>query len=71
MQESIEVIRTELKERLILDTDSAKAYTWHLEIDSGRIWTTAKAKEFFNSTIIVGMQPARNARPIPRSAEFW
>jgi len=47
MQESIEVNRTELEERLILATDSAKAYIWHLEIDSGRIWTTAKAKEFF------------------------
>jgi hypothetical protein len=69
MQEAIEVIRTELEERLILATDSAKAYIWHLEIDSGRIWTTAKAKEFFNSTIIVGMQPARKARTIPRLAE--
>jgi PAS domain S-box-containing protein len=47
MQESIEVIRTELEERLILAADSAKAYIWHLEIDSGRIWTTDKAKEFF------------------------
>jgi PAS domain S-box-containing protein len=47
MQESIEVNRTELEERLILATDSAKAYIWQLEIDSGRIWTTAQAKEFF------------------------
>ena len=47
MKEPPKVIRNELGERLILATDSAKAYIWHLEIDSGRIWTTAKAKEFF------------------------
>jgi formate hydrogenlyase transcriptional activator len=47
MKEPLEVIRTELEERLILATDSAKTYIWHLEIDSGRIWTTEKAKEFF------------------------
>jgi formate hydrogenlyase transcriptional activator len=40
-------VRTELEEWLIAATDSAKAYIWHLEIDSGRIWTTDKAKEFF------------------------
>ncbi len=47
MKEPFEVIRSELEERLILATDSAKTYIWHLEIDSGRIWTTEKAKEFF------------------------
>jgi formate hydrogenlyase transcriptional activator len=47
MQESIETLRTELEERLSLATDSARAHLWHLEIDSGRIWTTEKAKEFF------------------------
>jgi PAS domain S-box-containing protein len=47
MQESIEVTPTELEGQLILATDSAKAYIWNLEIDSGRIWTTEKAKEFF------------------------
>ena len=38
---------TELEERLSLAADSARAHLWHLEIDSGRIWTTEKAKEFF------------------------
>jgi PAS domain S-box-containing protein len=47
MQESNEKMRTELEERLSLAADSAGAHFWHLEIDSGRIWTTEKAKEFF------------------------
>jgi formate hydrogenlyase transcriptional activator len=47
MQESIETLRTELEERLSLAADFAGAHLWHLEIDSGRIWTTEKAKEFF------------------------
>ena len=40
-------MHTELEERLSLAADSARAHLWHLEIDSGRIWTTEKAKEFF------------------------
>jgi PAS domain S-box-containing protein len=47
MQESIEPIHTDLAEQLSLAADSARAYLWHLEIDSGRIWTTDKAKEYF------------------------
>ncbi len=47
MKESTETMRTELEERLSLTADSARAHLWHLEIDSGRIWTTEKAKEFF------------------------
>jgi PAS domain S-box-containing protein len=47
MQESIETLRTELEERLSLAADSAGAHFWHLEIDSGRIGTTEKTKEFF------------------------
>jgi hypothetical protein len=51
MQESIETLRTELEERLSLAGDSARAHLWHLEIDSGRIWTTEKAKEFFGFSL--------------------
>ena len=40
-------MQTELEKRLSLAVDSTKAYLWHLETDSGRIWTTEKAKEFF------------------------
>jgi PAS domain S-box-containing protein len=40
-------MHTELEERLSLAADSARAHLWHLEIESGRIWTTEKAKEFF------------------------
>ena len=47
MQESIETLRDELEERLSLALDCAGAHLWHLEIDSGRIWTSEKAKEFF------------------------
>jgi formate hydrogenlyase transcriptional activator len=51
MQESIETLRTELEERLSLAADFARAHLWHLEIDSGRIWTTEKAKEFFGFSL--------------------
>ena len=47
MKESSETMHTELEERLSLAADSARAHLWHLEIESGRIWTTEKAKEFF------------------------
>jgi formate hydrogenlyase transcriptional activator len=47
LKKSTETMHTELEERLSLAADSAKAYLWHLEIESGRIWTTEKAKEFF------------------------
>jgi formate hydrogenlyase transcriptional activator len=51
MQKSIETLCTELEERLSLAADSARAHLWHLEIDSGRIWTTEKAKEFFGFSL--------------------
>jgi len=47
LKESSETMHTELEERLSLAADSARAHLWHLEIESGRIWTTEKAKEFF------------------------
>jgi formate hydrogenlyase transcriptional activator len=47
LKKSTEPMHTELEERLSLAADSARAHLWHLEIDSGRIWTTEKAKEFF------------------------
>jgi PAS domain S-box-containing protein len=47
LKESTETMHTELEEGLSLAADSARAHVWHLEIDSGRIWTTEKAKEFF------------------------
>ncbi len=37
----------ESEARLSLAADSARAMLWTLEIASGRIWTTEKAKEFF------------------------
>jgi len=40
-------MHTEFEERLSLAPDSAKAHLWDLEIYSGRIRTTEKAKEFF------------------------
>jgi PAS domain S-box-containing protein len=47
LNKSTEPMHTELEERLSLAADSAKAHLWDLEIDSGRIRTTEKAKEFF------------------------
>jgi formate hydrogenlyase transcriptional activator len=47
LKKSAETLHTKLEERLSLAADSARAHLWHLEIDSGRIWTTEKAKEFF------------------------
>lgn len=47
LKKSTETTHTELEELLSLAADSARAHLWHLEIDSGRIWTTEKAKEFF------------------------
>jgi formate hydrogenlyase transcriptional activator len=47
LKKSNKTMPTELKERLSLASDSARAHFWNLEIDSGRIWTTEKAKEFF------------------------
>jgi formate hydrogenlyase transcriptional activator len=47
LKKSTETMYAELEERLRLAADSARAHLWHLEIDSGRIWTTEKAKEFF------------------------
>jgi len=47
LKKSTKTMHTELEERLSLAADSARAHLWHLEIDSGRIWTTEKAKEFF------------------------
>jgi formate hydrogenlyase transcriptional activator len=44
---STETMQAELEKRLSLAADSAGARLWHLQIDSGRIWTTEKAKEFF------------------------
>jgi len=47
LKKSTKTMHTELEERLSLAADSARAHLWHLEIDSGRIRTTEKAKEFF------------------------
>jgi formate hydrogenlyase transcriptional activator len=47
LEKSTETMHTELEERLSLAVDSARVHLWHLEIDSGRIWTTEEAKEFF------------------------
>jgi PAS domain S-box-containing protein len=47
LKKSTETMHAELEERLSLAADSARAHLWHLEVDSGRIWTTEKAKEFF------------------------
>ena len=44
-------MHAELEERLSLAADSARAHLWHLEIESGRIWTTEKAKEFFGFSL--------------------
>jgi formate hydrogenlyase transcriptional activator len=51
LKESTETMRTELAERLSLVADSVRAHLWHLEIDSGRIWTTEEAKEFFGVSL--------------------
>jgi len=53
LNKSTEPMHTELEERPSLAADSARAHLWNLEIDSGRIWTTEKAKEFF------GLSPDR------------
>jgi PAS domain S-box-containing protein len=50
LKKSTETMHAELEERLSLAADSARAHLWHLEVDSGRIWTTDKAKEFFGFT---------------------
>ena len=47
MKTSTEPMHSELEERLRLAADSARVHLWQLEIESGRIWTTEKAKEFF------------------------
>jgi formate hydrogenlyase transcriptional activator len=47
LKKSTETMHTELEERLSLAEDSAMAHLWQLEIESGRIWATEKAKEFF------------------------
>ena len=47
LKKSTEPKHTELEERLSLAPNSGSTYLWRLEIDSGRIWTTPKAKEFF------------------------
>jgi formate hydrogenlyase transcriptional activator len=51
LKKSAETLRTELEERLSLAADSARAHLWHLEIDSGRIWATENAKEFFGFSL--------------------
>jgi formate hydrogenlyase transcriptional activator len=47
MKKSTETRHTDLEERLSLAADSARTFFWRLEMDSGRIWTTEQAKEFF------------------------
>ena len=46
MKKSTKTMHTELEERLSLAADSARAHLWQLEIESGRIWASEKAKEF-------------------------
>jgi PAS domain S-box-containing protein len=51
MHASREAIRAQLEERLSLAEESARAYLWHLEIDSSRIWTTERARSFFGYSL--------------------
>jgi PAS domain S-box-containing protein len=51
LKKSTETMHTELDKRLSLAADSAGAYLWNLEIDSGRIWTTGKTKEFLGFSL--------------------
>jgi formate hydrogenlyase transcriptional activator len=46
LKKSTKTMHTELEERLGLAADSARAHLWQLEIESGRIWASEKAKEF-------------------------
>ncbi|NWF53263.1 MAG: sigma 54-interacting transcriptional regulator [Syntrophaceae bacterium] len=55
MQESVDTLRPELEERLSLAADFAGGHLWHLEIDSGRIRITEKAKEFFGFPLDRGL----------------